>query len=357
VKLGSRAGASDSERPAMFRPTPSRGALGAAAVLWLALAGPAPALEKVVFATNWVAQAEHGGFYQALVDGSYQACGLEVEIKVGGPRVNNRALLPVGRVDFLMGGNMLLPYAAVEQGIPTIVVAAMFQKDPQIIMTHPGQGLDTWESLKTIDLLIGDAGFSNFYQWMIAEHGFRAEQRKPYDFNSARFVADSRLGQQGYVTSEPLAVEREGGFAPNIFLLADHGFDSYSTTIETNFDMIESRPQSVRCFVEASIVGWVNYLYGDSRAANDRIKADNPEMSDAQIAFSTAKMKEHGIVDSGDAETLGIGAMSAERHARFFEQMVKAGVVSGAIDHTRAYTLDFVNQGVGLDLKASLTGN
>lgn len=327
----------------------------------LSLASLAPALAQdlteVTFGTNWRPQAEHGGYYQALADGTYAECGLDVTILPGGPQVNNRALLLAGRIDFYMGGNMLQPFAAAEQDIPIVVVASHFQKEPQVIMTHPGQGLDTFESLKDIELFIGDAGFQSFYQWMIDEHGFSADQRRPYTFNPAPFIANERSGQQGYVTSEPFAVERAGGFTPNIFLLADYGFDSYSTTVETMRETIEERPEVVQCFVDASAIGWVNYLYGDPTAANEFIKADNPEMTDEQLAFSIEKMKEYGIVDSGDALELGIGAMTDERVQSFYDKMVSAGVAAPGIDLSSVFTLEFVNKGVGLPEKQALLQN
>ena len=321
-------------------------------------AGSALAQDAVSFGTNWLAQAEHGGYYQAVADGTYQECGLDVTIVTGGPQVNNRAQLVAGKIQFLMGGNMLQPFSARKEGIPIKVVAAHFQKEPQVIMTHPGQGYDTWESLTEIPtLFIGDNGFLSYYQWMMTEYGFKEEQRKPYTFNPAPFIADKASGQQGYVTSEPFAVKNEGGFDPNVFLIADFGFDTYSTTVETMEQTIADNPEWVQCFVDGSSIGWYNYLYGDPSAANALIKADNPEMTDEQIAFSIEQMKAFGIVDSGDAETLGIGAMTDERQKSFYDKMVAAGVIEGDIDYEAAYTLDFVNKGVGLDLKKALTGN
>lgn len=316
----------------------------------LGVAG-AQAQDKVTFATNWKAQAEHGGFYQSVADGTYAKYGLEVAIRQGGPQAGERALLAASRIEFLMGGNMNQAFSAVKEGIPTKVVAAIMQKEPQIIMTHPGQGLDNWDSLKTITLLIGRGGFNSFYQWMMAEHGFKESQVKPYTFNPAPFLADKRVGMQGYLTAEPFAIERQGGFKPNIFLLAEYGYDTYATTIETRNDLIEKRPDLVQRFVDASIVGWYNYMYGDNAVANALIKKDNPDMDDAQIAFSIAKMKEYGIVDSTDTLKLGIGGMTDARHKSFFDRMVKAKLVEANIDLAKSYTLQFVNKGVGLNLR------
>ncbi|MEO1102557.1 MAG: ABC transporter substrate-binding protein [Pseudomonadota bacterium] len=327
-------------------------ALGAGALL----AAPANAqdLTPVTFGTNWLPQAEHGGYYQAVADGTFEECGLDVTIAPGGPQVNNRALLLAGRIEFHMGGNLLQAFSAAEQEIPLRVVAAHFQKEPQIIMTHPDQGFDTWESLKDATLFIGENGFQSYYQWMMDEFGFTAEQRQPYTFNPAPFIADPKSGQQGYVTSEPFAVEREGGFEPNVFLIADYGFDSYATTVETMQKTIDEMPEAVRCFVDGSAKGWVNYLYGDPTAANELIKADNPDMTDEQLAFSIAAMKRYGIVDSGEAETLGIGAMTDERFSSFYNKMLAAGVAPEGIDLASIYTLEFVNKGVGIDIKQAL---
>ncbi len=312
----------------------------------------ATAQEKVTFQTNWFAQAEHGGFYQALADGTYKACGLDVTIAQGGPQIAGRPLMVAGKVDFYMGGNVIQAFLAVDQNIPIRIVAADFQKEPQLLMTHPGQGLDTWEDAKNAEqFIISDTGMQTFFLWMTSEYGFDASKRVPYTFNSAPFLANNKSAQQGYVTSEPYAIEKAGGFVPNQFLLADHGFDTYSTTIETMQATIDQRPQAVQCFVDGSAKGWYNYLYGDNKAANDAIKAANPDMTDELIAFSIAQMKKFGIVDSGDTEKLGIGAMTDERMQGFYDKMVKAKVMKEGIDIKKAYTLQFVNKGVGLDLK------
>jgi NitT/TauT family transport system substrate-binding protein len=186
---------------------------------------------------------------------------------------------------------------------------------------------------------------------MKRDFGFREEQVKPYTFNPQPFLADKRTAMQGYVTSEPFAVETQGRFKPKIFLLADQGFDTYSTLIETRRDLVEKNPGLVQRFVDASMIGWYNYLYGDNAAANARIRRDNPEMSDDLIRYSIAKMKEYGIVDSGDSPRLGIGAMTDARMKSFFDRMVRAGVTKPSVDYKRSYTLQFVNKGVGLDLR------
>jgi NitT/TauT family transport system substrate-binding protein len=306
-------------------------------------------LDKVSFGTNWVAEAEHGGFYQALADGTYKKYGLDVSIIPGGPNVNNRILLPAGKLDFFMSANSLQAFDAAEQNIPTVSVAAIFQKDPQVLLAHPD--VASFDDLKSRTLLVSKEGMASYYQWLKADFGFKDSQVKPYTFNPQPFLVDKRSAMQGYVTSEPYAVEKRGGFKPTIFLLADKGFDSYSTLIETRRDLIEKKPDLVQRFVDASIIGWYNYLYGDNKAANALIRKQNPEMTDELLAYSVAKMKEYGIVDSGDALKLGIGALTDARMKSFFDKMVRVGVTKPNIDYRRAYSTQFVNKGVGLELR------
>jgi NitT/TauT family transport system substrate-binding protein len=309
-------------------------------------------LEKVSFGTNWLAQAEHGGFYQAVADGTYKKYGLDVTIVPGGPQANNRMLLPVGRLDFYMGGNMLQAFSSVEQNIPTVMVGAMFQKDPQVLIAHPNEGYETFTDLKkSSDILVSKEGLASYYQWMKSEHGFREEQTKPYTFNAAPFLANKKSIMQGYLSSEPVSIEKAAGFKPKVFLLADAGFSTYSTLIETRTELVQKNPAMVQKFVEASIIGWYNYLYGDNAGGNALIKKDNPDMTDEKIASAISLMKANGIVDSGDTLNLGIGAMTEERVKGFFDKMVKAGLYKADLDWKKSFNTQFVNKGLGKDLR------
>lgn len=322
----------------------------AALALTAFLAGSAQAeLIDVTFGTNWQAQAEHGGFYQSVSDGTYEQCGLNVSILPGGPQVNNRALMLAGKIDYHMGSDMLQAFNAVKEGVPIVSVAAMFQKVPQVIIAHPGKA-ETFSDLKSLKLLIGDNGFQAFYQWMIAEYGFSAENRLPYTFNPAPFLADENVGMQGYLSSEPYLIEKEGGFTPDVFLIADAGYSTYATTIETMAPTIAAKPEQVACFVDGSIKGWYNYLYGDNAAANEMIMEANPEMTADKIAYAISKLKSEGIVVSGDAETKGIGVISESKVKDFFDKMVTAGVIDADVDYKSAFTTEFTGKGVGMDL-------
>lgn len=323
--------------------------VGLAVLASPALAQTPAKLDKVSFGTNWVAEAEHGGFFQAVADGTYASYGLDVTIVSGGPNINNRILLASGKLDFFMSANSLQSFDAVANNVPVIAVAAMFQKDPQVFLAHPDAKVSKIEDLKPLTLFVSKEGMQTYFQWMKSEYGFSEGNVKPYTFNAQPFLADRKSAMEGYVTSEPFAVEKQAGFKPTVIELADYGFNTYSTLIETRRDLAENKQDLVQRFVDASIIGWYNYLYGNNRPGNELIKKFNPDMTDELLAYSVAKMKEYGIVDSGDTLKDGVGAMSDARMASFFDKMVRAGVVKPDLDFKKSYTLRFVNKGVGLD--------
>lgn len=300
-------------------------------------------LNQITFGTNWFAQAEHGGFYQAVATGIYEKYGLDVTIKMGGPQTNGTQLLMGNAVDFYMGSGADA-IKAVETGIPKITVAAIFQKDPQVLIAHPGVGYDTLANLKGAPIYVSALGVATFWPFLKGQYGFQDEQKRPYNFNVGPFLTDKKSAQQGYVSSEPLMIEKEGGFKPVVFLLADNGYTPYATTIETRKELLEKNPDLVQRFVDASIEGWYSYLE-NPQPGNNLIKKENPQMTDEIIAYGLKSMKDYGIVISGDAQTKGIGAMSKERWQSFFEVMSKAGVFKSDTDYNKAFTLEFVNKG------------
>ena len=315
------------------------------------IAGVASAADKVVFATNWLAQGGHGGFYQALADGTYESYGLDVEIQMGGPQLNNRPLLAAGKIDFLMTGNLLLSIDSVRNGIPTIVVASYFEKDPQVLIAHKDQ-YDGWEDLANAPkILISKDGQFSFWQWMTAEQGFRDESLRPYGYNLAEFLNDKKMVQQGYATSEPLHAAAAGAEVET-YVLADYGWNTYSTTIETRTDLVENSPDLVQRFIDASTVGWYNYLYGDNSAGNAAIMESNPDQTPEKLAGEVEQMKALGIIDSGYQLEAGIGAIDMQRVEAFHDLAVEAGIIeAGSVDVAKVATDRFVNKMVGMDLK------
>ncbi|WP_197526277.1 ABC transporter substrate-binding protein [Botrimarina colliarenosi] len=311
--------------------------------------------EKVTLALNWKAQPELGGFYQALAAGHYAQRGLDVSIRVGGPMVNNRPLLPVGQAEFLIGTNLIPAFDVVKQGIPTRVVAAYFQRDPQCLISHADGPVKTWDDLRQAPLLLGAPGRHSFFLWLETSQGFQRSLIRPYNHNLAPFLVHKDWAVQGYATAEPRRILEASGKEPNVFLLADHGWASYSTLLETRQDLIDKRPELVQAFVDASTIGWYEYLYGDAAEANRLILADNRDMTQGQIDYSIAMMRKWGLVDSGAALTGGVGALDSERVTAFFDAMTAAGLFKpGELDPTKASDSRFVNRGVGLERRAEL---
>lgn len=310
-------------------------------IIFCLYAAPAAALERIVFATDWKAQAEHGGFYQAVAKGFYAARGLDVKIRQGGPGVNIPQLMGAGAIDFGMGSSSFMPLNMLREGAGAQAVMAVFQKSPEILMTHPRDDINSLADMKGHPIMLADASIGAVFLWLKARYSFADAQVRKYNFNMAPFLADPNAIQQGYLTSEPFMYSRETGKQPKIFLYADHGYPSYATLVMVSTRIIDAKPQIVQAFVDASVEGWRDYLHGDPAPGNAAILRDNPEMRTEIIVQAIEKMKAYGIVESGDAQTQGIGAMSDARWREFFEIMRDAGLYPPDMNVRRAYTLRF----------------
>lgn len=310
---------------------------------------PASAQTELTYLTDWFAQAEHGGMYQAVATGLYEKYGLDVSIQMGGPQMNIQQLLAAGAVDMGTGSNSFFPMNIQAAGGDSVAVMAMFQKDPQILMTHPRDDINSIADMVGNPIMIANDSVNTFWVWLDYRFGFTEDMIRPYTFQMAPWLVDETAIQQGYLSSEPYLVEQEG-IIPEVYLIADTGYPAYSSLALVPQALIDSDPEAVQGFVNATIEGWVTYLHGDRSAADALIMADNPEMTPDKIEYGIGKMLEFGILTSGDAETLGIGAMTDERWETFFTIMADAGIYPADMDYQAAYTLDFVNQGFGLDM-------
>ncbi len=302
--------------------------------------GGAP--DHVSFGLDWKAEAEYGGYYQAVATGIFARHGLDVTLRQGGPQVNQTQLLLAGRLDFSLSSNSYLALNFVREDIPFTVVAAIFQKDPSVLIAHPGRGNDSFEALRGKPIMIGADTRAGWWNFLRARFGYTDAQIRPYTFNLAPFLASPDAIQQGYLGSEPFSVREEAHFDPVVLLLADAGFQGYGSLIATSVRLTRDNPDLVRRFVAAAAEGWASYLDGDPAPANALIKRDNPEMTDALLAYGRGALKQHGIVQSGDAETRGIGAMTDARWEAFFRSMVAEKLYPADLDYRRAYTLDFL---------------
>jgi len=307
--------------------------------------------DRVAFGLDWKAEAEYGGYYQALATGLYAKHGLDVTIRQGGPQVNQAQLLLAGRLDFNIASNGYLALNLAQEALPFTAIAAMFQRDPAVLLAHPGQGNDSFEALRGKPIMIGADTRAGWWNFLRARFGYTDAQIRPYTFSLAPFLADPHAVQQGYLGSEPFAVRREAGFDPVVLLIADAGFSGYGSLITASTKLLAERPELAQRFLDASIEGWYAYLYGDPAPANALMKHDNPEMTDALLDYGRTALRDRGVVDSGDTLSLGIGAMSDTRWESFFRSMAGQGLYPAGLDYRRAYTLQFVNKGVGLGMR------
>ena len=314
----------------------------AALLMW---AAPARALDKVTFGLDWRAEAEYGGYYQAAATGIYAKHGLEVTIRQGGPQVNQAQLLLAGRLDFNLASNSFLALNFVREDLPFLAVAAMFQRDPAILLAHPGVGHDTFESLRGQPIMLGADSRAGWWNFLRARFGYTDAQVRPYTFNLAPFLADKQAVQQGYLGSEPFLIREAAGFDPVVLLLADAGFSGYGSLITASKRMVDDKPDLVQRFLDASIEGWQSYLHGDPAPGNALIKQDNPEMTDALLAYGRAALRDRGIIEppAGPGGTGGgIGTMTDARWDDFLRVMQAQGVYPAGLDVRRAYTLRFL---------------
>jgi len=300
----------------------------------------AQAADKFTYITNWYAEAEHGGFYQAQATGLYSKAGLDVTLKMGGPQVNMLQLMMAGQADCIMGFDVQT-IQAWEKGIQAVTVAAAFQKDPVVIVARPD--VQRFEQLKSRTLLVGSAGQVTYWPWLKTKFGFTDAQVKPYNFSIQPFLADKNIAQQGYLTSEPFSIEKEGRIKPRVFMLSDLGWPPYAMTVVCAQQTIDKRPRQVAAFVKASMEGWKSYLSGDPKPGNTLIKKDNPNMTDELLAYGIAKIKEQGAVTGGDAARLGIGVITDERMKQTYDLLVQHKLLDpGKVDLRKTYTTQFV---------------
>lgn len=300
----------------------------------------AQGLTRISYQTGWLAQAEHGGLYHAQATGIYKEHGLDVEIRPGGPQVNVMQLFMAGTCDFA-DADSFRTFAFAQDRLPAVAIAAFFQKDPRVLMSHPGTGNDTLAALKGKPILVATTGRQTYWLWLKAKFGLTEDQLRPYAFSLAPWLVDRQTTVQGYLTSEPFNA-RKSGVEPVIHLLADQGFDNYANVTIAVPKMVKEQPELVQRFVTATAKGWAGYLNGDASAANAMIQKSNPQMGADTIAYAIGAMKQYGLVETADTRVKGIGTMSEARWKSFYDAMVAAGAQKPGVDIQTAYTLQFV---------------
>jgi NitT/TauT family transport system substrate-binding protein len=322
--------------------------LAALILACLAVAPAARAADKITFGLDWLAEPEYGGYYQALATGIYKKYGLDVTIVEGGPQVNTAQMLISGHLTFDITSNSFLALNFAQENIPFIAVAAGFQKDPDILIAHPGQGNDSFEDLKGKPIAVSSDTRASWWLFLKSKFGYSDAQLRPYGYSLAPYFTNKQAIQEAYVTDEPYLIKQKTGEFPVIMMLPDAGFNGYASLIATSDKLVQTNPDLVRRFLQASAEGWYSFLYGDPSPAFAAIQQANPDMTPGLLQYGYDQLKQRGIVDSGDAKTLGIYAMTDARWKSFFDQMAKAGLYDSSLNYKAGYTLQFVDQGFGL---------
>jgi NitT/TauT family transport system substrate-binding protein len=308
--------------------------------LFAALTLPAQAATTIRFVTDWKAQAEHGGFYQALAEGLYAKRGLDVKIIQGGPEVNVPQLLAGGAADFGMGSNSFISLNMVKTGVPIRAVMAIFQKDPQVLISHPRRDINSLADMRGKPVLISAASMSAFWPWLRVKFGFNDKQIRKYTYNLVPFILDPNAIQEGYLTSEPFTAQQQAHFAPKIFLLSDYGYPGYANMVLVPQKWIDGNRKAVQGFVDATRDGWLHYLDNPAKG-NALIKQQNPDMTDAILKQALDKMKDHEMLLSGDGRAFGLGSMTQAQWKIFYDTMAAEGLYPKGLDYTKAYDLSF----------------
>ncbi|MCJ9428912.1 ABC transporter substrate-binding protein [Kordiimonas sp. A6E486] len=307
--------------------------------LILTAAAPAAADTAISFATDWKAQAEHGGFYEALAKGYYKAEGLDVRIRPGGPQTDLPRLMAAGAINIGMASNSFQPINLLAAGADVKVVMTSFQKDPQVLMVHPEVPAKSLSDLKGMPIFISDSAIATFWPWLQTKFGYDNRQIRKYSYSLAPWLVNKNSVQEGYLSSEPYSAEK-AGVKPKVFLFADAGYPGYAGMVMVRGEYLQAHEAAVRAFVKASIHGWQDYIWGDPSAGNALILKDNPEMTPGLIAYARKAMLENAML--GDRDKVGV--MSDARWQRFYSEMSGLGIVAKGLDVKKAYRLDLLPQ-------------
>jgi NitT/TauT family transport system substrate-binding protein len=282
-----------------------------------------PQLFKVTLQLDWVAEPEHGGFYQALAKGYFKEAGLDVTILEGGQNAFVMQKLATGKVDIGQADstNTLI---AIAQGLPVIQIGAVFQNDPSVLMLHADNPVKRFEDLDGKTIMARPEWAFLLYLKYKYHINFNLI---PQEFSVANFIADKNFIQQGYYTAEPYYIVKGGAKYPKFLFAWDAGFDAY-TAIVANRPWAERNPDKLRAFMAAYIRGEKDYIEGDPTPAHDIMKRLNKNDTDDFLAFCRKMMIDGGLVTGRNAkDDSQTGRITPERFAIQIRQLEDLGII------------------------------
>lgn len=301
----------------------------------------AQAQDKMTFLMSWKAQAEHGGYYQALAKGYYKDCGVDMVIRQGGPGIDTSQLLVGNAVDFILAPHIDAVLHMNVAGFPARALFAAFQRSAQILMTHAGNGVETMEDMKGKPIMIANGSRATFWPFLKQKYGWSDSQIRSYTGQLAQWLADKSAIQQGLVTNEPYLVKRETGETPKVFMLSDTGYQTYSSIVVTSQGLIDKNPKAVQCVVSASIKGWTEFMTGDPTPALQLIQKEEKQNTDDLMAATRKTMTDLKLVMNEDTEKYGFGVMTDERWKNHQAMLVEMQLLKGDIDYKTVLAQQF----------------
>jgi NitT/TauT family transport system substrate-binding protein len=309
--------------------------------------GAANAEDRLTVGTNWLPDAERGGFYEADAEGLYRRHGLDVTIKPGGPQMNNPQLLAAGQLDIVMVTSAIEAFNYAHNDVPLVAVAAIYQRSPLILLAHRSANINSIADMRGKPIMISALSRNGFWRWLKVKYDFTDSQIRPYTFNLINFMVNPEAIQQGFITYEPYAVSKQGG-DPKTFLLADSGFNDFGGLLLVRRETLEARPEVVHRFIQALSEGWRDFLFGDPAPGIALIKSQNTAITDDLIANSIKVIVDRGLIHSGDAEKFGIGAMTEDHWKTVYDEMSAAGIIEPGEYWHKAFDLSLVQSGLAL---------
>jgi NitT/TauT family transport system substrate-binding protein len=275
----------------------------------------------VAITLDWKPEPEFGGFYQADLSGAFQKRGLDVALKSAGAGAPTWQLVARKETEFATtAADQVL--IARSKGADVVAVFAVYQTFPQGIMAHKARGFQSIEDVFTHPGILA-AENDTWLKYLLAKYPQPKVTITSYSGGIAAFLAKPDYSQQCFVTSEPLLAARQGG-DPQTFLIADAGYNPYTTVLITHGDTIRQHPERVKAIVEACREGWRQYL-DDPSAANAAMGKLNTEM-DTETFKRAAEVQKLLI----DKPGVPLGNMTADRWHQLGQQLVQLKVIDAA---------------------------
>src|SRR5688572_7526152 len=231
--------------------------------------------EKLTLQLNWKPEPQFGGFYAA----PFAKHGLNVEVREGGVGTPTVQMVATEQVPFgvVSADEVVLNRA---QGGDVVALFAVYQTNPQGLMTRASRGLKDIGQIFATDGTVAMQQGLPYANFLKNKYGFEKVRIVPSPGGDLSvFKSDEKYTMQCFVTSEPLAAKK-AGIEPKTFLVADAGYNPYTTVLVTHGNYLRAHPDVVQKVTQAVREGWTAYL-ADPAKTNEAMHKLNPSMDGA----------------------------------------------------------------------------